>query len=227
MLQFLKIQLQDKGVCAPLLLVYWETPELYYQKFYQELWDLCEEFSVDRYSIHRLERDSKESHKISQVKVFLEKSNTRARQSFQVFVFEDFWRLTPQSQNACLKFIEEPWEGNIVILTASSEQGILDTILSRVQIYTGDKTQNYRENPFFLSLIQKAILWDNHTLISYFFSEKREKEECLDFLKTLLYHCVRERIYLHLHEKLHDDIVGIESNNFIARSIVDIYILEL
>ena len=227
MMQILKNQLDKKGFTTPFLFLYHQESEIYYENFYRELRDLCWQYSVDLYSIYTLVRDQDESHKIQHVKAFIEKWNTRARQDFQIFVFEDFWRLTPQSQNACLKFIEEPWEGNIIMLTAPSEQGILDTILSRVQIYSDSSLQRYSHNPFFVSLIKSALSWDKVPLIRYFFSQKREKDEYLDFLKTLLYHLVSEGVYPHLHEKLHDDIVGVESNNFTARSIVDMYVLEL
>ena len=227
MIQVVKLQLRMKEPKAPFLFLYKQSPELYYENLYRELWEVCREYSVDNYSIYKLERDDPESHKIQLVKAFVEKWNTMARQAFQVFVFEDFWRLTPQSQNACLKFIEEPWDYNIIILTAPSKKGILDTILSRVQVYSENTFTQLSENPFFISLIKSALEWNKEGLIRYFFSKKLEKQEYIDFLKTLLIYITSNWSHLHLHQKLHDDIVGIESNNFIARSIVDIYILEI
>lgn len=227
MIQVVQSQLQMKELQAPFLFLYQQSQEVYYENFYRELLSMCRGFWVDSHGIFKLERDVPETHKIQTVKAFIEKGNIRPRQDFQVFVFEDFWRLTPQAQNACLKFIEEPGEYNIVILTASSKQGILDTILSRVQVHSQNILTRSDENPFFISLIRSALDWNKEGLIRYFFSKKLEKQEYLDFLKTLLIYLIEQRTHLHLHQNLHDDIVGIESNNFIARSIVDIYILEL
>lgn len=227
MFHLLNEQMNKKGGPTPFLFLYSQSSELYYEKLYRELWALRKDLSIDAYSIYRLKRDQEDTHKITQVKKFIDNWNIRPGHGFQVFVFEDFWRLTVQAQNACLKFIEEPWNGNIIILTAPSEKGILDTILSRVQIYNEGYTYTSVENPFFISLIKNALSWDKISLVKYFFSQKREKEEYVDFLKTLLYYLIQESTHLHLHKRLHDDIIGIESNNFIARSIVDIYILEL
>jgi hypothetical protein len=41
--------------------------------------------------------------------------------------------MTLQASNSLLKFFEEPGKQNIIFLSAKSESGILDTILSRVQ----------------------------------------------------------------------------------------------
>lgn len=227
MIQILREQLQKKGQKAPFLFIYHESPELYYKKLYDELTVICKEYWVDPYNIYKLERDNEQSHKINSVKDFILKWNIRPNSTFQIFVFEDFSRLTVQSQNASLKFLEEPGEYNIIILTASSRRDILETILSRVQIYRQNISTVISENPFFISLIKSALDGDKENLIRYFFSKKLEKYEYVDFLKTLLFYLVKQGIYPHLHQKLHDDILWIESNNFIARSIVDIYILEL
>lgn len=227
MLQELKIRVLQKGEIPPFLFVYSESKELFYEKFHRELQWWCREFSVDTHSIAVLSRDEAESHKIQYVKEFIERSYQSPRQAFQVFVFEDFWRLTVQSQNACLKFFEEPGLWNIIILTAPNLQSIVDTILSRIQVQYIWKYAPYVKNTFFESVIKEALSWNKETLIRYFFSKKYEREEYIDFLKTLLYVLVQFQSHIHLYEQLHDDIIGIESNNFLARNIVDRYILEL
>ncbi|MCH8518812.1 hypothetical protein LAT59_03575 [Candidatus Gracilibacteria bacterium] len=227
MFQKLREQIIKGEQITPFLFVYNDVSELFYERFGRELMTLCAEFGVDTYSVYSLLRDNPESHKIASVKEFIHKGDESPRQAFQVFVFEDFGRLTPQSQNACLKFIEEPGKSNIIILTAPSLQAILDTILSRVQVEYSGVYKTYEKNMFFLNHIEEALMGDKKILVRYFFSQKIEKQEYLDFLKTLLYTLVEKGTHLHLHEKLHDDIQGIESNNFIARSIVDRYILEL
>lgn len=48
--------------------------------------------------------------------------------------------LTPEAQNALLKTLEEPSPTLTIILVAPSEQLLLPTIQSRVQVYQSDKT---------------------------------------------------------------------------------------
>ncbi len=227
MLEKLTQELQRGGETAPFLLVYSESKEIFYEKFFRELKSLCNQFWVDNYSIHQLAYNDENSHKIQYVKEFIELSYSSARQAFQVFVLEDFWRLTVAAQNACLKFFEEPGKGNIIIATAPHLQTIADTILSRVQIVKLWCGQMYQKNIFFENIILKALQGEKELLLSYFFPKKYEKEEYLDFLKTLLYILIEQQIHLHIHQSLHDDISGIESNNFLARYIVDRYVLEL
>lgn len=45
---------------------------------------------------------------------------------------------------------------------------------------------------FFLNHIEEALMGDKKILIGYFFSQKIEKQEYLDFLKTLLYTLVEK-----------------------------------
>jgi len=78
--------------------------------------------------------------------------------------------MTTQAANACLKFFEEPGEGNIIFLTSASESGILDTILSRVQICELHKNSLREENTFYLSMIASHISASSDELVRYFFS---------------------------------------------------------
>jgi len=227
MFQKLKNKVLQKGEIPPFLFVYFESKELFHEKLHLELQFFCWEFSVDRHSIFILSYNDIQSHKIQYVKELIEPAYQSARQAFQVFVFEDFWRLTIQSQNACLKFFEEPGVSNIIILTAPNLQSIADTILSRVQIQYSWSYTPYTKNTFFEHGIKDALTWNKETLIRYFFPKKYEREEYVDFLKTLLMVLTESQKLIHLHESLYNDIVGIESNNFLARNIVDRYILEL
>jgi DNA polymerase III gamma/tau subunit len=64
-------------------------------------------FEVDRHHIHIL-KDDGESIKIEGVRKFIQQSNLRSSGKFQIFVIENISRLTLQSANASLKFLEEP-----------------------------------------------------------------------------------------------------------------------
>ena len=226
---FEKVQTQLKmgSNITPIFFLYNDEVDIFYNKFQKELDVMCSKFWVDMYDVHILSRNDIYSHKIDSVKSFILKSSESPRNKFQVFVFEDFWRLTIQSQNACLKFLEEPWKTNIIFITGSSLSHILETILSRVHIQIVGTYTPYVENIFFSDLIHQAISGNKEQLIRHFFSQKIEKDEFLDFLKTLLYVIVNTRTYIHIYQDLYDDIQGIEKNNFIARNIADKYICIL
>jgi DNA polymerase III delta prime subunit len=83
--------------------------------------------------------------------------------------------MTTQSQNACLKFFEEPGAGNIVILTNQNESGILETLLSRLQVIRENSFSLHKKNEFYLSMIESHIAKKNDELIIFFFSGKFEK----------------------------------------------------
>lgn len=60
-----------------------------------------------------------------------------ANDSFgKVYIFKDAHTMTPQSQNALLKVFEEPPDHVSVILTCSSKEVLLDTVLSRGTLIT-------------------------------------------------------------------------------------------
>ena len=53
----------------------------------------------------------------------------------RIIIVEDAHAMTAQAQNAFLKLLEEPAENTHFILTAHTRQGLLSTILSRVQTF--------------------------------------------------------------------------------------------
>lgn len=130
--------------------------------------------------------DTGETLKIEEVKQFMTQAQNKPRFAFQIFYIERFSRMTPQAQNACLKFLEEPGEGNIVILTNPSEAGILETILSRVQNYTFFSGEHTQTHQFFHDMIVSHTQKKSDELVRYFFSAKLEKQEYLAFLQTVL-----------------------------------------
>ena len=53
---------------------------------------------------------------------------------YQVYIMEDYDRVTPEASNSLLKFLEEPQPGIIGILEADDINRVLDTIQSRCQL---------------------------------------------------------------------------------------------
>lgn len=218
-------KIQQAGEISPFLFCSEQT-QLLHSDLEQALLLIQSEFWLDKSSIFTL-FDTGESLKIEEVKRFMQAAEVRSRLAFQVFYIEGLSRMTPQAQNACLKFFEEPGQGNIIILSDRSQAGILETILSRVSCYTLFQNQTLPKNDFFHSLILSHRSRSSEELIRYFFSAKLEKQEYVDFLQTLLRYYMENWQYLEQLDELQEDISGILKNNLQGKYVVDKWILRL
>ncbi len=94
---------------------------------------------IDLAFMKGLDADTKDSIGIDaarEAKHFL--SQRPAVGAYRVLIIDDAEMLTTEAQNALLKVTEEPPAGSLIIFIASHADGILPTILSRVQsIYFG------------------------------------------------------------------------------------------
>ena len=218
-------KLQAGGEISPFL--FCDTHlELLHQQIHVTFESCKIQFWLDNQSIFSL-WDTWETLKIEEVKQFLSQTQTRPRFAFQIFYIERFSRMTPQAQNACLKFLEEPGEGNIVILTNQTESWILETILSRVQKYTFFTTQATSIHQFFHEMIHSRIQKSSDELIRYFFSAKLEKQEYIDFLQSLLIYMIQKAEMLEWLDELQEDIQGVVQHNLQGRYVVDKWILRI
>jgi len=139
--------------------------------------------------------DDGQSLKISQVKDFFSKSFEKTRFAFQIFCIENADRMTREAANSCLKILEEPGFGNIIFLTNKSESGILDTILSRVQIVRLEYISQANFSQEYYDMIENYLKYQDMKLFSYFFTEKLERKEYGLFLQTLLYYAQKNALY--------------------------------
>lgn len=197
--------------------------------------ELLKKNTIDSQSLFHL-RDTGEALKIAELKQFLANGDIRPRFAFQIFFIENISRMTLQAQNACLKFFEEPWKWNIIILTNASESGVLETILSRVQvpnlsnpdlIQSSPHRKNQAANSFYQDMIVSHISWSSDELVRYFFSGKYEKEEYIKFLYALIDFIAGSWTHINLLDEIHEDIWGILKNNLQGKYLVDKYIMKL
>lgn len=176
-------------------------------------------------------KDDNESIKIKEIKNFIEFSNSKPSYKFQIFLIENISRITTQAANSLLKFFEEPWIQNIIFITNSWENNVLDTILSRVQIINLNIAWIKKENPFFQSLIKNYLNNESDELISYFFKSKLEKDELkkenIEFLENLIIYAKNNIVLIKHLEELNEDINWIKQNNLNAKYIVDKWILKI
>ncbi len=224
-LQVIENSIAKGGEISPFLFIA-QNLEILHADISHYVLELLKNHDIDAQSMFVL-HSSDEPLKISQVKQFISVWQVRSRFAFQVFIIEDISRMTQQAQNACLKFFEEPWEWNIVVLTATSTAGILDTILSRLQVHSIWTYISEKGSEFYMSMIRSYCEQDSQELITYMFSAKLEKGEYIGFLKSLIEYISLSRKHVYLLDQIHEDIGGILKNNLQGKYVCDKYILLL
>ncbi|MCH2188466.1 hypothetical protein MK079_01395 [Candidatus Gracilibacteria bacterium] len=169
--------------------------------------------------------DTGESIKVQDIKHFFEAAYSLPSYGHQIFYVENISRLTLSASNSMLKLLEEPGKHNIILLGNASESGILDTILSRVQIvYTGLEKHEQKDN-FFYDLIEQFDKHKDTGIFGYFFQTKIEKEDAIIFLKTLTQYIKNTGNFTATLDTISEDIDHIGKNNVNARYIIDKYLL--
>lgn len=172
-------------------------------------------------------KDTGEKIKIWEIKEFINASNSLPGYDFQIFIIENISRLTIQSSNSCLKFFEEPGKHNIIFLTNSSESGILDTILSRVQTINIAWNKSKTTNTYYESLLQQIAEWNPQEALQYFYNFKGEKQEYIDFLENIILYAKKHFVFLDSLDEIESDLLWIKQNNVNAKYIIDKYLLTL
>jgi len=218
-------QIEKGGAIQPFLFV-WSNLEILNSALNSYLLELLKTYDIDTQSLFQLS-DTWDNLKIEEVKKTLEKWDIKSRFRFQVFFIENISRMTPQAQNACLKFFEEPGEWNIIIATNTSLSWILETIISRVRVIDSGMHVWMKKNEFYTSMIHSHVSSGSDELIRYFFSGKFEKTEYIEFLKNILLYILEKSVYSHLLDELQEDISGVLKNNLQGKYITDKYIMLL
>jgi DNA polymerase III delta prime subunit len=189
-------------------------------------WDITKEYGVDKNYIFSLRVDE-ESLKIEQIKNFLQLAHRKSSFAFQIFIIEGISRLTLQSANAMLKFLEEPWLWNIVFLTNESEGGVLDTILSRVKVIPLWSDEESVHDEVLYTRIKRLVEEKDVALISHFYSTEITKPIAKLFLEHILLYLKKTLLWWNILKEIDDDIQWLEKNNLLPKYIVDKYIILL
>ena len=122
---------------------------------------------------------------VRQLKSFLQLRTTGDKSIRRVVVIERAETMNAESQNATLKFIEEPPDDTVIILTASSPQALLPTIRSRLQHIVIQKPNEEQvlkhfENQASESELQKVYLMSNgHVGLMYALLQRDEEQHPL------------------------------------------------
>lgn len=195
------------------------------------LWDIFKDlfldYEVDKNNLFIL-KDLWESLKVSEVKDFVSKSNMKSNYKFQIFLIENIQRLTLESSNSLLKFLEEPGKWNIVILTSPSESMILETILSRVVKIDVLWVENSEISEFYQDMISGFLNNNSNSIYSYFFDDKKlEKKDYVLFLQNLAFYLTKNLQKIELLEEIEKSINFILKNNVIPKYEIDKILLLL
>jgi DNA polymerase III, delta subunit len=210
---------------SPFLFV-WENSLSLNSNIFQITQDLLEHFSLDTQSLFMLP-DTGESIKIAEIQQFFSKSYQKPRLAFQIFLIQNFGRITREAANSCLKVLEEPGKWNIIFLTNTTENSLLETILSRVQIIKLSQKYISSGEGFYDSMLDSYILKRDTALISYFFSEKLERSDYADFLEALILYGRKNNLYWDFLEGIENDISWLRYGSLSGKYVLDRYILAL
>ena len=216
----------EKGEEISPFLFLGENSEMLDAQISQLATSILDEYSVPHVNLLKLE-DNWENIKIKDIKEFIKPGELWTPYKFQIFLIENVSRMTVQSFNSCLKFFEEPWTQNIIFLTNTSESGVLDTILSRVQTIHLGLHKSTTEDAFYFSLLDSYLSKKSPEIFSYFFRNKLEKDDYLKFLKNMILYSKKYWVFLDLLTQLDEDINLIQGNNVNAKYIVDKYLLKI
>ncbi len=209
------------------ILFLWENKDLLNSEINDLILELFKYFEVDKNNFYKLE-DNEEKIKILQMREFISKWNIKPSDKFQIFFIENFSRATIETANASLKFLEEPWNGNIIFLSNQSESWILETILSRVHVINIFSNKKSEKNEFFYQLIDDFHKKKNENLIKYFFADKKlEKDDYINFLNSFLFYIKENFVYTELLDQIEESLNLIQKNNVLPKYEIDKLILKL
>jgi DNA polymerase-3 subunit delta' len=95
----------------------------------------CRKYDSGNHPDYKVEKPEKGVIKIERVRQLNKSLSYPPYESqWRVVVMEDIHTMRPEAANCLLKTLEEPPEGNILILTAETSKNVLPTIRSRCQI---------------------------------------------------------------------------------------------
>jgi DNA polymerase III delta prime subunit len=193
----------------------------------KNLWlELLKNFEIPSNYLYSFE-DNWEKIKIKDMSEFVKFSNSKPPYKFQIFFIENISRFTISAWNSLLKFFEEPDVSNVIFLTNTSESGILDTILSRVQTINLWWQSTIKKDNFIYSLIGSYVSKKDPEILSYFFRNKLEKNDYINFLENLIIYSKDNLVFIDYLTEIDDDINAIKQNNVNAKYIVDKWLLKI
>ncbi|NVP17131.1 hypothetical protein HUU51_00215 [Candidatus Gracilibacteria bacterium] len=200
--------------------------EIVNQKVLSLAKDLLKQYDIPNVYLYTL-IDNGETIKVKEIKEFMNYTNSKPPFRFQIFFIENISRLNIASSNSLLKIFEEPGAQNIIFTSNAGENNILDTIISRVQIIQINTNDIKKEDQFYLSLIKSYTNKESDELLNYFFKNKLEKIDYINFLENLIIYAKKNLVLIDFLEEILEDLNGIKQNNLNAKYIIDKWLLKI
>ncbi len=221
---FLKIEKEEE--ISPILFV-WEDLLSVNLEVFEVTQELLKKFWVDKSSIFRFE-DNEEKLKIEHSREIISLANKKSTFKFQIILIENISRLTLSAANSLLKLLEEPVKENIIFLTNSWENNILETILSRVTIERINYKKKFLVDENIFSMLENYFEYDNPDLLTYLYenSKKFEKADYLRILDNMLEFCKKDVKYTDYLEKILELKNWSIKNNFNLKYWIDKILLK-
>lgn len=190
------------------------------------IFELFSEYGVDKNNLYQIS-DSWEWIKIEEARRFIEISAQKPNDKFQIFLIENISRLSISSWNSLLKFFEEPPVWNLIFLTNKSESWVLETILSRCKKVSLAWESKVKESSFYYNMIDEFLKMGWTNLFSYFYKQKLEKEDYIDFLREIINYARQNIVFSEFLSNIEKDINLIESNNLNPKNITLKYLIKI
>lgn len=111
----------------------------------------------------------------------------------KVYIITDATKLNPSSSNSILKFLEEPSDDIVAILLADNIHQLLDTIVSRCQVITLNKTKENNKLESLLSVQVENIDLIKETTINFINKIEKEKEQTILYTKKIFHNNIIEK----------------------------------
>lgn len=217
--------IKNREELSPFLFTWTDLEKLNYD-VNQLISDIFIHFGEDKNNLFKIS-DSTESIKVKDIRIYLERSFIKTNSKFQIFLIENISRLTEESANAMLKFLEEPGFWNLVFLTNAWENKVLDTILSRVQqIQTWKTLLPFFDEKYYM-MLENFYFRKDFYLFSYFYREKLEKDDYVIFLQTFIYFIEKNLVLTEYIELVYNTLNQIISQPVVAKYQVDKILIRL
>ena len=140
---------------------------------------------VDFYKV-----DTETSIKKEEVQLLKKEFSIKSYYGKKIYWIKDIEKMTDQAANSLLKFLEEPEEDIIAILSCKNTSAVIPTIISRCQQIklVGKKEEKLEGKEFLEKIIfefKNKFEYKKHLANIYLLNELKNKEEILDFFETV------------------------------------------
>ena len=158
-----------------------------------------------------IEPDGNDIKKNQMINLMNEFSNKSLINNKKIYIIKECEKFNSSSANTILKFLEEPNDDIIGILLTTNRYKVLDTILSRCQIFSFIDDFNYEFNEDYIDLVD-FVLSIKKNIINYddifnkYFVDKNVSKNTINILEDLFINFINENIDLDILKQYDSNI---------------------